>query len=416
MAINLDKILNYVNPEPRYTGELQSLGLIGKDDLKEARNQSIFQGLLGAGLGYLAQPQNKGYGTIAPYLAKAGMQGLQFMKSPYEQLTQDALMKDKLKETIYQRDKRLKEDEKTKAIQDILSNGLYKETTTGGQEKPYKPITKEVMSPSGLISEKVAPDFTPIKTTPEKTTYEFNLGAIQDLIKKGGLTEATALMKLEEARRDMLKSVGTGMMLSDQQASGIGLKIDRGQKYFLNKEGKPELIAGQIIPFDQINKSKYERVSDSSGTYYIPKDPTSGLQTLRDVGGGNYVEDTYRKPSKVDFIGQPDIAPFTIALREEYPDLSVEESYDISLNVLDKARQYKNNPDNASDTRGVYDVAKDMVKKQYKITKEGTVFIDDKLKQKYPVGMLRKDPATGRTVRVTGYDSSGNVLYEEVNQ
>lgn len=56
-----------------------------------------------------------------------------------------------------------------------------------------------------------------------------------------------------------------------------------------------------------------------------------------------------------------------------------------------------------------------MVKKQYKITKEGTVFIDDKLKEKYPVGMLRKDPETGRTVRVTGYDSSGNVLYKDVN-
>ena len=96
MAIDLDNILNYINPEPRYAGELKNLGLIGKDDLKEARNQSIFQGLLGAGLGYLAQPQNKGYGTITPYLAKAGMQGLQFMKAPYEQLTQDALMKDKL--------------------------------------------------------------------------------------------------------------------------------------------------------------------------------------------------------------------------------------------------------------------------------------------------------------------------------
>lgn len=404
-TLNLDKILNYINPEPRYAGKLEKLGLLEEGDLEAARNQSIFQGLLGAGLGYLAQPKNQGYGTIAPYLAKAGMQGLQASKAPYEQLTQDALMNQKLKEIEKQND-----------IENILSKGLYTEKTTGGQERPYKPITKQVMSPTGLIDEKVAPDFTSIKTTPEKTTYEFNLGAIQDLVKRGGLTEASALMNIEKARKEMLKSVKTGMMLSDSQASGIGLKIDRGQKYFVNKDGKPELIAGQIIPYDQINKSKYERVSDAMGTFYIPKDPTSGLKTLRDVGGGNYVEDVYKKPSKVDFISQQDIAPFTVALREEYPDLSVEESYNISLSVLDKARQYKNDPKNASDTRGVYDVAKDMVKKQYKITKEGIVFIDDKLKEKYPVGMLRKDPETGRTVRVTGYDSSGNVLYKDVNQ
>ena len=300
--LDLDKILNYVNPEPKYTGQLESLGLIGKDDLKEARNQSIFQGLLGGGLAYLAQPQNQNYGTITPYLAKAGIQGLQSMKSPYEQLTKDALMKDKLKETMYQRDKRLKEDEKAKAIQDILSNGLYTETTTGGQEKPYKPITKEVMSPNGLISEKVGPDFTPIKTSPEKTTYEFNLGAIQDLVQKGGLTEATAIMDLAKTQREMLKSVAKGAMLTDAQATSMGLKIDRGQKYFKNKDDSVDLIAGQIIPFEQITKSKYDRVSDSSGTWYIPKDPTSGLNTLRDVGGGKYIEDVYRKPSKADFI------------------------------------------------------------------------------------------------------------------
>ena len=94
----------------------------------------------------------------------------------------------------------------------------------------------------------------------------------------------------------MLKSVGKGMMLSDAQATSIGLQTNRNQKYFLNDKGKPELIAGQIIPFDQINKSKYERVSDSRGTFYIPKDPTSGLKTLKDIGGGQYKEDVYQKP------------------------------------------------------------------------------------------------------------------------
>ena len=414
MAIDLDNILNYINPEPRYAGELKNLGLIGKDDLKEARNQSIFQGLLGAGLGYLAQPQNKGYGTITPYLAKAGMQGLQFMKSPYEQLTQDALMKDKLNETRYQRDKRSKADEKEKAVQDILSNGLYTETTTGGQEETYKPITKEVMSPTGLISEKVAPNFTPIKTTPEKTTYDFNLGAIQDLVKVGGLTEATSLMALEKARKDMLKSVGTGIMLSNAQAKGIGLKINRGQKYFMNKDGKPELIAGQIIPFDQINKSKYDRVSDTSGTYYIPKDPTSGLKTLRDVGGGKYVEDTYKKSEKPFIATQEQLKPLAIAISETY-NLPMKQSYVVANRVLPNAREWSDtNPNSKVSTN---DKAMSLVTELYDVNKpEWWGQSDIEPKQQYKVGTVLTDEKGNRAI-ITGYNTeTQQPIYQVIKQ
>ena len=414
MAIDLDNILNYINPEPRYAGELKNLGLIGKDDLKEARNQSIFQGLLGAGLGYFAQPQNKGYGTITPYLAKAGMQGLQFMKSPYEQLTQDALMKDKLNETRYQRDKRSKADEKEKAVQDILSNGLYTETTTGGQEETYNPITKEVMSPTGLISEKVAPNFTPIKTTPEKTTYDFNLGAIQDLVKVGGLTEATSLMALEKARKDMLKSVGTGIMLSNAQAKGIGLKIDRGQKYFMNKDGKPELIAGQIIPFDQINKSKYDRVSDTSGTYYIPKDPTSGLKTLRDVGGGKYVEDTYKKSEKPFIATQEQLKPLAIAISETY-NLPMKQSYVVANRVLPNAREWSNtNPNSKVSTN---DKAMSLVTELYDVNKpEWWGQSDIEPKQQYKVGTVLTDEKGNRAI-ITGYNTeTQQPIYQVIKQ
>ena len=414
MAIDLDNILNYINPEPRYAGELKNLGLIGKDDLKEARNQSIFQGLLGAGLGYFAQPQNKGYGTITPYLAKAGMQGLQFMKSPYEQLTQDALMKDKLNETRYQRDKRSKADEKEKAVQDILSNGLYTETTTGGQEETYNPITKEVMSPTGLISEKVAPNFTPIKTTPEKTTYDFNLGAIQDLVKVGGLTEATSLMALEKARKDMLKSVGTGIMLSDAQAKGIGLKINRGQKYFMNKDGKPELIAGQIIPFDQINKSKYDRVSDTSGTYYIPKDPTSGLKTLRDVGGGKYVEDTYKKSEKPFIATQEQLKPLAIAISETY-NLPIKQSYVVANRVLPNAREWSdNNPNSKVSTN---DKAMSLVTELYDVNKpEWWGQSDIEPKQQYKVGTVLTDEKGNRAI-ITGYNTeTQQPIYQVIKQ
>jgi len=397
MAINLDEILNYINPEPRYAGKLEDLGLLEAGDLESARKQSVFQGLLGAGLGYLAQPKNQGYGSIAPYLAKSGIQGLQFMKSPYEQLTKDAFMNQKLKEVKKQND-----------IEDILSKGLYTETKTGGQERPYKPITKQVMSPTGLIDEKVAPDFTPIKTTPEKTEYDFNLGSIQELVKKGAIPEATALMNLEKARTAMLKSVGRGMMLSDAQATSIGLQTDRKQKYFLNDKGKPELIAGQIIPFDQINKSKYERVSDSSGTYYIPKNPTSGLKTLKDVGGGQYIEDVYKKSQSPYIATKAELEPIAIALSDKY-NIPVKEAYVVANTVLPNARMWaQNNPDSKVT---INDKAMSLVPQLYNLNQDkwwGTNAnfgkADIEPKQQYNVGTILTD-SKGTKAIITGYNT-----------
>ena len=270
------------------------------------------------------------------------------------------------------------------------------------------------MSPTGLISEKVAPNFTPIKTTPEKTTYDFNLSAIQDLVKAGGLTEATSLMALEKSRKDMLKSVRTGMMLSNQQAKSIGLKIDRGQKYFVNKDGKPELIAGQIIPFDQINKSKYERVSDTSGTYYIPKDPTSGLKTLRDVGGGKYVEDTYKKSEKPFIATQEQLKPLAIAISETY-NLPIKQSYVVANRVLPNAREWSdNNPNSKVSTN---DKAMSLVTELYDVNKpEWWGESDIEPKQQYKVGTVLTDEKGNRAI-ITGYNTeTQQPIYQVIKQ
>ena len=71
MAIDLSKILNYVAPAPMYVGKLKDVGLITDKDLATARNQSMIQGLLSAGLTYLAQPKNQGYGSMIPYAARS---------------------------------------------------------------------------------------------------------------------------------------------------------------------------------------------------------------------------------------------------------------------------------------------------------------------------------------------------------
>ena len=80
--------------------KMYDMGLLGDTDytdmLAKANKQSIFQGLLSSGLSYLAQPKNQGYGSALPYLAKAGLAGVQAAQSPYDQMGQDAIMNQKL--------------------------------------------------------------------------------------------------------------------------------------------------------------------------------------------------------------------------------------------------------------------------------------------------------------------------------
>ena len=111
MAFNpLDYLKNLVPQNTNMFGaspnanmkKMAEMGLLGDTDytdmLAKANKQSIFQGLLGAGLSYAAQPKNQGYGSIFPYLAKAGLAGVQAAQNPYDQMGKDAMMNQKLQE------------------------------------------------------------------------------------------------------------------------------------------------------------------------------------------------------------------------------------------------------------------------------------------------------------------------------
>lgn len=223
-TLNLDEILNYITPEPRYAGKLENLGLLEEGDLKTARKQSIVQGLLGAGLSYIAQPKNQGYGSIFPYLAKAGMQGLQASKAPYEQLTKDALMNQKLKEVEYQRgerkyqaDQRILAAEKLAREDEILKDGgLFKTVLT---DRPNLPIAPEQLTlPSGEQS--VRPMFG---TTPQAptATQEINFNKLNQLFKNrsfpalnAGLTMAKEVDALKNPKLKS-KVVGDYLIFTD---------------------------------------------------------------------------------------------------------------------------------------------------------------------------------------------------------
>lgn len=75
-------------------------GLLEREDFDKAQDQSLMRGLLGAGIGYLAQPQNKNYGSITPYLAKGFQQGMEQAQKPFDKLSAKASQNNKLDDII----------------------------------------------------------------------------------------------------------------------------------------------------------------------------------------------------------------------------------------------------------------------------------------------------------------------------
>lgn len=96
---------------------MQKLGLLGKDAVQEAQKQSLLKGLLTTGLTYAALPKNQGYGSIFPYLARAGIAGSQAAQSPFDALGQDALTKIQLEELAMKKQKLAKEEDFRKKYQ-----------------------------------------------------------------------------------------------------------------------------------------------------------------------------------------------------------------------------------------------------------------------------------------------------------
>ena len=75
-------------------------GLLEKADFDKAQDQSLMRGLLGGAIGYLAQPQNKGYGSITPYIAKGFQQGMEQAQKPFDKLSAKASQNSKLDDII----------------------------------------------------------------------------------------------------------------------------------------------------------------------------------------------------------------------------------------------------------------------------------------------------------------------------
>ena len=144
MAIDLKNILNYVAPAPTYLGKLEEAGMIKSDDLDALRNRSLVQGLLTAGLGYLAQPKTGRYGSALPYIGKAGLMGLQAMDQPYQDYMKGFEFSTKIDKA-----QREKEDEKRRLeiVQRLKDSGQYDDTQMAAIELASKDALLEMIKP-----------------------------------------------------------------------------------------------------------------------------------------------------------------------------------------------------------------------------------------------------------------------------
>jgi len=163
-------------------------GLITPEQMKQAQQQSLFQGLLGTAVGYLAQPKNQRYGSAIPYLAKAYGQGMQMAQTPYSNLERDILMKEKFDQMRIEKQRQ----EDLKNLQSNLYTKTPAETITTSD---YMPIIKT----GADASVQIAPSFAPYnvqETTIVPEQNKLNTAALQEYIAKypeQGLKYAQAL-------------------------------------------------------------------------------------------------------------------------------------------------------------------------------------------------------------------------------
>jgi hypothetical protein len=153
---------NIFGASPSNTDALVKNGLLQQTDVDKAKNQSLVRGLLGAGIGYLAQPQNKGYGSITPYLAKGFQQGMEQAQKPFDKLVTDANQNVKLEDYKFKKDERENKEK--------FSKGLFKPNSSITEFNREADPRLNKTDVNGVVSQ-VAPNFNPI-TPSQKPVFD----------------------------------------------------------------------------------------------------------------------------------------------------------------------------------------------------------------------------------------------------
>ena len=294
--------------------KMAEMGLLGdanyEDMLAKANKQSVFQGLLNTGLAYAAQPKNQGYGSIFPYLAKAGLAGVQAAQSPFDQMGKDAMMNQQLEE--------MKRAKDLQGAKDLFRKNY---PLTGGttqidpnQEVPLAPFRtgtlqddtigsslmtgKQYNQPriNGMpIPNEVAPMFDVINTSPMDA---LNRGVSQDQLSTTEIAPDSELVRAEQAYKAGVIKYPELMATKASLAKTNKFGSASPDNIIFNES------TGEVIREGKINKSQvlsevglqnfektqgyktgfYPRV-DSNGKPYIYQFNKEGKLEVTDIGG-----------------------------------------------------------------------------------------------------------------------------------
>jgi|TARA_R110002167_G_scaffold21856_2_gene78844 hypothetical protein len=294
--------------------KMAEMGLLGdanyKDMLAKANKQSVFQGLLNTGLAYAAQPKNQGYGSIFPYLAKAGLAGVQAAQSPFDRMGKDAMMNQQLEE--------MKRAKDLQGAKDLFRKNY---PLTGGttqidpnQEVPLAPFRtgtlqddtigsslmtgKQYNQPriNGMpIPNEVAPMFDVINTSPMDA---LNRGVSQDQLSTTEIAPDSELVRAEQAyKAGVIKypelmatkaSLAKTNEFGSASADNLIFNKSTGEVTREGKTNKSQVLSEVGLQnFEKTQGYKtgfYPRV-DSDGKPYIYQFNKEGKLDVTDIGG-----------------------------------------------------------------------------------------------------------------------------------
>ena len=139
------------------TDRYKQLGLLDQKDIDKAQRASLTKGAIGSLLGYFANPQDKGYGSVVPYIAKGLQAGVASAQSPYDSL-KNKVAENKAIDTYES------EIEQQRKIREFEAN--YGKPNDGGTFR-NKEVVREAQPNSMQAPSNVAPSF--MTSDPKKT-------------------------------------------------------------------------------------------------------------------------------------------------------------------------------------------------------------------------------------------------------
>jgi hypothetical protein len=262
---------------PQNTQRMIDAGLLKADAGEKAQSQSLMRGLLGAGVSYLAQPQNQNYGSVTPYIGKALQAGMEAAQKPYDNMYEKAKQNHAMNQIA---EEKLAKENKSK-----FESGLFQPNSTiKGLERKADPRLDRT-DVNGVTSQ-VGPNFNPIQQTSTPTFDSAKY--LKDSLDKG-LIDSEEYFKYKKLLNPTVDPVNVA-------DGGALVNPQTGELIYENPKNEFEKTSNDFRVWNEMGgpNSKYKTFNE-----YIdrPKNPGVNVEVnTGDKGGDSQkVRDEYDK-------------------------------------------------------------------------------------------------------------------------